>query len=29
MPAENIQAAQAVTEELDKYEGDERRHMTE
>ena len=28
-PAKNIRAAQAVTDELDKYEGDERRHMTE
>ena len=28
-PTENIRAAQAVTDELDKYEGDERRHMTE
>ncbi|XP_037474155.1 verprolin-like [Triticum dicoccoides] len=28
-PAENIQATQAVTDELDKYDGDECRHMTE
>ena len=28
-PAENIRATQAVTDELDKYDGDERRHMTE
>ena len=28
-PAEKIRAAQAVTDELDKYDGDERRHMTE
>ena len=28
-PAENIRAAQAVTDELDKYEGDKRRQMTE
>ena len=28
-PAENIWAALAVTDELDKYDGDERRHMTE
>lgn len=28
-PAENIRAAQAVTDELDKYEGDERCYMTE
>ena len=28
-PAENIQAAQAVTDELDKCDGDEHRHMTE
>ena len=27
-PAENIRAAQAVTDELVKYDGDERRHMT-
>ena len=28
-PTENIRAAQAVKDDLDKYEGDERRHMTE
>jgi len=28
-PAENIRATQAVTDELDKYDGDEHRHMTE
>ena len=28
-PAENIRAAQAAADELDKIEGDERRHMTE
>ncbi len=28
-PAENIRAAQAAADELDKLEGDERRHMTE
>ena len=28
-PAENKQAAQAAADELDKLEGDERRHMTE
>ena len=27
--AENIRAAQAAADELDKLEGDERRHMTE
>ena len=29
MPAENIRAAQAAADELDKLEGDERRHMME
>ena len=29
MPAENIRAAQALMDELDKYDGDKRRHMTE
>ena len=28
-PVENIRAAQAAADELDKLEGDERRHMTE
>ena len=28
-PAENIRAAQAAADELDKHEGDERRHMKE
>ena len=28
-PVENIRVAQAVKDELDKYDGDERRHMTE
>ena len=28
-PAENIRAAQAAADELDKLEGDEHRHMTE
>ena len=28
-PAENIQAAQAAADELDKLEGDKHRHMTE